>query len=302
MNDIRKDFLIQRYSIISETRGNRPYHFDHKKSNEKKGQVCFFCPGNEKLTPPTVMQYPKSGQWEIRVFRNKFPALKPPKGDHEVLVETNKHGKNIEDLGVEHILEVFRMYEKRRIALAKKYKYVAIFKNVGHKAGASLPHSHSQILAGNFIPPIVSEERDASEKYYRKWHRCAWCDEIKKIDGKRIVINSKHAIAVTAEAPRYSYETWVMPKKHVGNFSELGIEGAQDFCSVLKEVLNKMKALGVPAYNYSVHDAQRGNKKSYHYHLEIIPRVANHAGYELGTGAYIIDVSPEVAAKMLRQA
>jgi len=107
MGQIRKDFLLERYSIISKVRGARPQQYHHK-AGEKGGSLCFFCPGNEHTTPPTIDCVPKSGKWEIRVFRNKFPALKPPQGDHEIVVETNLHKGTIQDLPPETATRFYR--------------------------------------------------------------------------------------------------------------------------------------------------------------------------------------------------
>lgn len=324
MAQVRKDFLLDRYAVISEKRSARPHDFKSKPISGTPSMPvsgahpatpaqgapvmpaapivgnydpkCFFCLGNESLTPPTIDQYPAKGPWEIRVFLNKFAALKPPLGQHEVLVDVKEHGKDLKDLAPEQIVQVFKMYEKRRVALEKKYKHVAIFKNVGKEGGASLSHSHTQLLASQFLPPIIAQETEASKKHYLKWHRCAWCDEIKKA-GKRVALETKHTILIAANAPRFNNEAWVLPKRHVGNFSDLKPEEALDFCSVLKTALGKVATLKDPAtYNYAVHHAQRG-AKFFHFHVEIMPRVAIHAGYELGEGAFIVSVSPEDAAK-----
>ncbi len=297
----RKDFLLERYSIISEARGSRPQQFHHKPSGEKRGQLCFFCPGNENTTPPTIDRVPKSGKWEIRVFRNKFPALKPPQGDHEIVVETPKHKGTIQDLPPEKILEVFRMLEKRRKSLGKRYKHVSIFKNWGEEAGASLPHSHTQIIASSIVPTLFAAEQEAARAYRKKWHRCAWCDELKKLDSKRIAAETGHSIAVTANAPRFPYELWIMPKAHNGNFSNLDAEEALDFCALLKRMLSKMAdGMNNPPYNMVMHYSKKARDDAYHLHLEIMPRLSTHAGYELGEGVYIVNVSPETAARFYR--
>jgi UDPglucose--hexose-1-phosphate uridylyltransferase len=283
---VEKDFLLERYSVISESRSKRPHHFE--KSAEKSDGVCFFCPGNEKLTPPTLDRYPETGDWKIRVFRNKFPALCPPLGDHEIIVETEKHGKGIEDLSADELVKVFEMYEKRRKLLEAKYKHVSIFKNVGRDAGASLPHSHTQILATDFVPRIVAAELKAARAYKQKNKSCPWCNLTLSINEKLIAHESNDSIAFAAQAPRFSYELWLMPKRHVANFSELTKEEALDFCSIIKKVLTKAKEFG--SYNIAFHHG-------FHFHLELLPRVAKHAGFELGDGAYIIDVAPEDAAK-----
>jgi UDPglucose--hexose-1-phosphate uridylyltransferase len=298
MGHLRKDFLLERYSIISETRGKRPQHFDTR-ATSKRGQVCFFCPGNEKLTPPTIDRYPEKGDWQIRVFRNKFPALSPPEGDHEIIVESGKHNKQLHDLKCEELYQAMLMYEKRRLALLKKFKHVSIFKNFGKEAGASLPHSHTQVLASDFQSSIEAQETQASKNYYNKWHRCPWCDYIEKIDGKRVACKSKHSVAITANAPRFPYEVWVMPRRHVATFSELSHEEKLDFCDSLKKILMRVsKDMG--PYNFVVHWGKTGDRKFFHFHIEIMPRLSTHAGYELGSGVFIIDTSPETAAKFFR--
>ncbi len=300
MGRIRKDFLLERYSIISEVRGARPQQYHYKTARVKSGQVCFFCPGNEHMTPPTIDRFPKTGPWEIRVFRNKFPALRPPQGDHEIVVETNIHRKGMQDLPADKLVQVFQMLEKRRLALGKKYKHVSIFKNYGREAGASLPHSHIQIIASNIIPTIVAQEQEAARRYFRKWHRCAWCDELKKLDRKRIAAETHHSIAVAANAPRFPYELWLMPRRHCGNFSNLDSEEALDLCRTLKRMLQKLGELGKPPYNLVFHYSKKTRDDSYHFHLELMPRLSTHAGYELGDGVYIVNVSPETAARFYR--
>lgn len=300
MENIRRDFLIERYSIISPIRGERPQQFP--KPREKKGQVCFFCPGNEKLTPPTLDRFPRGGPWQIRVFRNKFPALKPPKGDHEIVVDTSQHGKELEDLEPERILQALRMYEKRRKFLETKHKYVSVFKNKGKEAGASLLHSHAQLIAGPLVPSVVARENEASRAHYKRWHRCAWCDYIDGIGRDKKAAETQDTIAVTANAPRFPYEVWLMPKAHARNFSDLGPSEALDFCAMLKEILLKLRGeMGHVPYNLAFHHSQKGNGKWYHFHVEVLPRVSTHAGYELGEGAYISAVSPEAAARFYRR-
>ncbi len=299
MGQIRKDFLLERYSVISESRSGRPTHF-HPRHEEKKTE-CFFCPGNERLTPPTIDRHPKRGDWDIRVFRNKFPVFRPPQGDHEIVVETPRHGNGIEDLKLEHLAEVFHMLEKRRKALEKKHRYASIFKNQGREAGASLPHSHTQILAGPLVPTTVAQEDEAARRYYEKWHRCPWCDYVRKLGEDRIAFETGSAVAVTPDAPRFPYEVWIMPKEHRGNLSDMPHTEMLEFCLVLKDSLAKLAGeMGKPVYNFALHHAMRGNAKRYHAHLELLPRLATHAGYELGEGVYISELSPESAARFYR--
>ena len=163
-----------------------------------------------------------------------------------------------------------------------------------------MPHSHTQLLATNIVPPIPRQEAEAAKRHYDKWHRCSWCDYIEKADKKRVAFETKNTIAITANAPRFGYETWIMPKGHAGNFSDLSQNEALDFCKVLQKTLAKLtKDLGCKPYNLAIHHAKKG-EKFFHFHVEVLPRSATHAGYELGEGAYIVDVSPEDAAKFFR--
>jgi UDPglucose--hexose-1-phosphate uridylyltransferase len=306
MAQIRKDFLLDRFSIISELRGKRPHHFEPL--SKEKDTTCFFCPGNEKLTPPTIDIYPKDSKigknadWRIRVFRNKFPALKPKKGDHEIIVETPEHGQPIEELSPEDLVPVFLMYERRRMSLENKYKYAFIFKNSGREAGASLPHSHTQILASDEIPPVIAQEAKASKDYYKKKGNCPWCDYLGRISRRQTISSNSSALAFCPDAPRFSFESWVMPKEHAGTFSDLDEKQQLDLCGLLKEtIISIKKVLGEVPYNMVLHHAPKGNPKNYHFHIEILPRAATHAGFELGGGAYIISRSPESASKLLRK-
>jgi UDPglucose--hexose-1-phosphate uridylyltransferase len=121
-----------------------------------------------------------------------------------------------------------------------------------------------------------------------------------KADKKRVCFETKKTVAIAPNAPRFSYEVWVMPKRHVGNFSDLKHDEMLDFCSIMKKALAKVaKDLGCPSYNFVLHRARRG-ERFVHFHVEIMPRTATHAGYELGEGAYIVDISPETAAKFFR--
>jgi len=132
----------------------------------------------------------------------------------------------------------------------------------------------------------------------KKKKNCPWCDYITN-SKKCTAGETENAIAITANAPRFSYEVWLMPKTHVSTFSELSEKEALDFCTLLKKILLKLSKELEPSYNYVIHHSPKKNKK-FHFHLEILPRMANHAGYELGNGAYIIDITPETAAKFYR--
>ncbi len=292
---IRRDSLLGRVSIIAEGRNKRPHEDSRVVVREKK--ICFFCPGNEALTPPTISRFPSSGQWQIRVFRNKFPALEPPLGDHEIIVETEHHEKSLEDLSTDRIVHVFQMWKERAEVLSQKYKHVSIFKNFGPEAGASLHHSHSQIIASNFTPPLLGLEASSSQKYHHREGSCPWCDKLKLADLEgRVGLTDSRAVSITPEAPRFPYEVWIVPKKHIPTLSNLKNPDLRSMASLLKKILLRLKALGSVSYNMVLHSAPPGAEEYMHFHIEILPRIGKHAAYELGEGVYIVSVSPEEAA------
>jgi len=300
-SSIRKDFLIDRYSIVAEGRGGRPVHFG-KENNESKRKICFFCPGNENLTPPEITRVGDSDTWTIRVFNNKFPALTPPEGKHEIIVDTNRHGAEIEQLGDKQMRAVFDMYEERRQELEKEFMYVSIFKNRGKEAGASLPHSHTQVLAMSTLPHLVARENERAEEYYYTKGECPFCNYIESVKRSRVAIKTDSVVAITSNAPRFPYELWLFPKKHVANFSGLTDEEKIDFLSILKSALRKLnKVFGNPPYNFYLHNAPKGSESWYHFHLELLPRLSSYAGFELGSEVYICTVSPESAAKFYKK-
>ncbi|MBN2518692.1 MAG: galactose-1-phosphate uridylyltransferase [Candidatus Altiarchaeota archaeon] len=302
-NSIRKDFLIDRYAIIAEGRGSRPVQFE-KNNAESVGKVCFFCPGNEHLTPPEITRTAADigNGWSVRVFSNKFPALQPPEGSHEIIVDTNRHGVELGDMPEGDIRSLFEMYEQRRIELEKEFMYVSIFKNKGREAGASLSHSHSQLIAMYMLPHLVAKENEKAEQHYYTKGSCPFCDYISTIDKKRVAFETDSVIAITPNAPRYPYELWIFPKKHVANFSGLDDNAKSDFLSTLKKALKKLDKLsGSPPYNFYLHNSPKGSERWYHFHLELLPRLSTYAGFELGSEVYICTVPPDMAAQFYRE-
>ncbi len=312
---LRKDYILDRWVIISEKRGKRPHEF--KKSKEKhksKDKDCFFCPGNEELTPKEIYRRnDNKGKWKIRVIPNKFAAVdiksktknKQKKhikeinayGYHEVLIETNKHNKQLWDLDEKEIAEVLEVYNLRikELEKDKNIKYVTIFKNHGKEAGTSLVHSHSQIVAYNKIPKTIKDKLKASKKY----KNCPYCKIIKKESkSKRKCFENNNFIAFAPFASRFNYEVWLMPKKHIKKLEQLDKKQTRDMAKILKKVLEKLKKINC-SYNFYIHYAP--GKTDLHLSLEICPRIAKWAGFETSTGDIINVIAPETAAKFYRK-
>ncbi len=316
MNELRKDYLLDRWVIIAIDRGKRPTDFIQKPGIEEP-KTCFFCPGSEHMTPPEIDRVEKDGGWIIRCFPNKFPATKTELGDvkenllvsqpaygrHEVIVETPNHDEHLNELSVEHIVKVLDMYSSRVNELKKddRIKYVMIFKNQGMVAGASLEHSHTQLIALPMAPKLVREETEASRKYMKAKGGCPLCDIWRhEAESDRLILEDEHTISFAPFASRFPFEVWIMPKRHIRSLDEFRDEEKQSFAKMLKDILMRLNSnLNKPPYNFWLHISPDG--EDLHLHLELAPRLANFAGMELGSEIVINVMSPELAARYYKE-
>jgi UDPglucose--hexose-1-phosphate uridylyltransferase len=295
----------------------------------KGGGFCPFCPGNEDKTPPEILAVRSNDSqrdvpgWEIRVVPNKFPALQIEgelyrKGDgiydmmngigaHEVVIETPNHAADLADLSEKHIGDILLIFRDRSLDLKRdlRFKYILIFKNHGVAAGASLEHTHSQLIATPIIPKRVMEELEGCRRFYSYKERCIFCDIIRQEvqSQKRVVATFESYITIEPFAPRFPYETWILPHQHYSHFESMPDEMYHELATVLKDALIRInKALGYPPFNFILHTSpiQESAYLEYHWHLEIIPKLSNVAGFEWGSGFYINTTPPEIAAKYLR--
>jgi len=326
--ELRKDPVIGRWVIIATERKKRPSDFVN--TDERcvfDPSTCPFCEGNEKKTPPEIMAYRNgtpsdSSGWSIRVVPNKFPALAIEGemdrmgdgmfdkmngvGAHEVIIETPTHVCNYDSLPVHEVNNIVSAYRERMRDLKgdPRFKYVLIFKNKGRDAGASLEHTHSQLIALPIVPKRVVEELEGSKEYYRFKERCVFCDILRQEmkDDVRVVFENQEFVCISPYAPKSPFETWILPKKHQSCFEFL--EDAQ--IPYLAEILHRLmikinEVLGDPPFNYIVHTAPlHEDPVHYHWHIEIMPKLTQVAGFEWGSGFYINPAPPEDAAQALR--
>jgi len=329
VSQLRRDPVTGRWIIVDITKPKGPDGFDLK-PQVKKGGTCPFCVGNEKMTPPEVEAIrdadskPDTKGWSVRVVPNKFPALKMEGsldkrgiglydasdgvGAHEVIIETPDHYKDLADLSQDEIKKVIFKYRSRSLDLEKdpRFKYILIFKNHGEPAGASLEHSHSQLVALPIVPKRVKEELEGASNYLRYRERCVFCDMVhqESHDKIRLISQNEHFVAFCPFVPRFAFETWIVPKTHNQNFKSIDDKRIEDMASILKDTLVRLKkVLNDPPYNFIIHTApiRDGSSEDFHWHLEIMPKLTNVAGFEWGSGFYINPTSPEVAAKYLKE-
>jgi len=329
MPDLRKDPIVGRWVIIATSRAKRPHDFDTSPQREKD-RFCPFCEGNEHATPDEILAYRRSGTepnregWRVRVFPNKFPALVVEgelnkRGDgiydmmrgvgaHEVIVESPEHLISTSELSEAQLREVLWVYRDRLVDLKKdpRFVYGMIFKNVGAAAGASLEHTHSQLIVTPIVPISVWEEMTGSLEFFNYRGRCVYCDMIQQelASEKRVVLDTPGFLALAPFASRFPFETWILPKTHASHYENLQKNEVDELSGVLRQVIAKVEAaLDQPAYNYIIHTAPFDTQElaHYHWHIEIIPSLTKTAGFEWGTGFYINPVPPEQAAAFLRE-
>ena len=328
MPELRKDPITGRWVIISSDRGKRPTEFADQRT-KKRGGFCPFCAGNERTTPHEVLAYRENGQpngpgWRLRVVPNKFPALQIEGdlskqgegifdkmnglGAHEVIIENPDHNATLATLPGKAMEEVLWAYRDRMEDLKKdkRFQYTLIFKNEGLIAGATLEHSHSQLIALPIVPIQVQEEIDGCRKHYNLKERCIFCDIIRQEmqSRNRIVMETQAFIALAPFAPRFPFETWIMPKRHISCYSCSTKDDFKDLAFLLQDTLRRLdKALSFPPYNYIIHTSPFKEEINdyYHWHIELMPKLTNVAGFEWGSGFYINPTPPEEAAKFLRE-
>jgi UDPglucose--hexose-1-phosphate uridylyltransferase len=261
--ELRKDPVTGRWVIIATDRARRPSDFSHEPVPPPGARFCPFCYGNEQKTPPEILAYRREGGsngpgWSVRVVPNKFPVLGIEgelnrQGDgmfdrmngigaHEVIIETPDHNTNMAEMPEKQLEEVLYAYRDRILDLKRdfRFRYIVVFKNFGEAAGASLEHPHSQLIALPVIPKRVKEEVDGAKLYFDFKERCVYCDIMRQEEtsGVRLVIETERFVALEPYAPRFPFETWIMPRRHESHFENSDPASLQNLAWVLQHPIH----------------------------------------------------------------
>lgn len=352
IREIRINPVIPGESVLVATaRRMRPKQDEEKLSRDARPHVekCPFCSGNEHMTPPPIATFTaddSSADWSVRIVENLYPVLGDDMtnpnlsfglqqtidgyGRHEVIIDHHDHGICIHQMSEEHLALLFSAYKKRVQELYdsdSRLKYVLVFKNFGPAAGASIPHTHSQIIAMPVIPENVHLEVENSRNFYRKNNQCIFCTLIdealtyeatiydresgevqRKINvGQYVVERGEQFIAIKPFASRFEWEVHILPLSHQSDFLEVDESGLADLSRVMKRTMTRLdRVLDGAQYNYFLHSIPHDNDSrdcapSYHWHIEICPRTSIPSGFELGSGLFVNTLAPELAAKQLRE-
>jgi UDPglucose--hexose-1-phosphate uridylyltransferase len=336
-NEMRKDYLLDRWVVIATKRKRRPTDFV-KEIEEKRAGICPFCLGNEHMTPPAFLVYLpfndgikrerdqdafRHKNWLIRCVPNLYPAFTPPEngendelkegilsaqalGHHEILIESPIHEEHPSVARVSQLIHIINAYFDRLKDLSTRpyVKYVSIFRNHGLDAGASLSHPHSQIISTPLTPRVIEEELEASKNFWTENEKCVFCDIIRKeADGPRFIWENKTFFVFAPWASVHPFEFWIFPKKHQSTLLNIVNEETEALAETLRVCFGGLRSLlNDPSYNFGFHMAPTGGSQNhYHWHLEVYPRLTVWAGFEKSTGMFINVISPEDAAASLKE-
>lgn len=330
MSEIRKDPASPTWVIIATERGKRPWDFQTKRAPTVSENRCDLCQ-EMRLGPAESETWPgeldEQGRWLTRVLINKYPALSPEAtleqfsfsdlyhelsgvGGAEVIVESPNHQDDLAHISSHQMEAVVRTYAGRYMDwhADSRIAYLLVFKNHGVEAGASLTHPHSQAIATPLIPSWITQELEEALDYHEREGECVYCRIIeteKQSDPNRIVLENGSMICLVPFAARFPAEMKILPKKHMSEFEDMDAGEVVDLAEIMTAMGKKLsKLLADPPFNYLIHVSplKTPGLDYYHWHIEVIPRVAIPAGFEWGTGIYINSLAPEEAARGLRQA
>jgi UDPglucose--hexose-1-phosphate uridylyltransferase len=225
-----------------------------------------------------------------------------------VVIETPEHSRDLSELTDAQVTEVLFAFKARVLDLRNdmRFRYVLIFKNHGSAAGATLEHTHSQLIALPVTPRQVADEIEGARRHHEHRERCIYCDIVgqERKDRSRLVHENEEFVVFEPWAPRSPFETWIVPRRHESNFEAETKERLAFAAQALRITLAKlMTGLGRPAYNFIVHTnpLRDPSSASYHWHIEVVPALTQVAGFEWGSGFHINPVPPEEAAEFLRK-
>ena len=328
MSSLRKDPCTGRWVVLE----------DPGQAVSAPHAECPFCSGHEGMTPPEIAAWGTQGRspnqpgWRVRVVANLRPAMRIEEplarraewmydtvsgtGAHEVVIETPDHRRRLSELSQDHIALVLTAWSERIRDLKRdrRIRSVFVFKNQGLMAGAALPeHAHSQVIGLPVTPKALKEILQGARAHYQLKERCVFCDILREEleREQRLVATSDAFVAMTPFASRHAYECWVLPRKHSPDFETIDTQALLELAGLMKSLLGGLEAsLPEPAFNLFLYSGPNRDRRpgywttleqDFHWHIVILPRPDQVAGFEVGTGFYSNRVSPEQAAAELRR-
>lgn len=338
MSELRWDPLAGEWALIATERGLRPSDFaPGPRPSASPKTPCPFCLILAGRGPATLIAERRTRGDRVLVVANRFPALSVEAsgerrgvgpydlvdgvGAHEVVIETTGHDAAFATLSIDHLTEVLLAWRDRvgDLLRDRRIHHVQVFKNEGPRAGATLEHAHSQVLAAPIRPPRVMRRMALASEHWQRKERCLLCDIIhhETTDKARVIEVSGGVgagfLAWCPYASRHPFEVWIAPRRHSPDFTLLGADEARELARIVKHVLQSLDAallgadvnlllsLAPSAKSFTrERDGLEHLELWWHWHLELVPRITSYGGYELATGVVINPTAPEDAAEHLR--
>lgn len=320
IGQLRFDPLVNEWIAISAHRQNRIFL--------PPKELCPLCPSKDDL----LTEIPES-DFEVVVFDNRSPALRPPVGDYalpdyagpetdlaqaigkcEVVCFTADHGQSFCELSPSQVRILLEAWRDRTSELSKEsyIQHIAPFENRGEEIGVTLHHPHGQIYAYSYLPPRVEKMLAAAKRYKEEFGRVLFDDILKRelTEKVRIVAQNEHWVAYVPFAARYPFEIHLAPLAPVADLTELSPAQCDSFPEIALEITKRLDGVfGIPmAYIAAWHQAPVREGRDLlrlHWQITSIRRAPGKlkylAGSESAMGAFIMDVAPEQSAQQLRE-
>jgi UDPglucose--hexose-1-phosphate uridylyltransferase len=326
--ELRKDPITRSWVLVGD---------DIPESAARPSAACRFCPGStEKTQPVSTRSGLRGAVWSARavvhpgaVYHIEGEAERRGQGmydhmstlgAHEVLLENARHDRHLWNADEDEIQQ-FLLLIAQRIQDLKgdaRFRYVSVFKNFGVPAGQEFEHPHSQLTATTFIPRRVLYELRAAYDFYKQKERCVFCDIIAQemTEGQRLVEVRGDFVALCPYASRTPYETWILPRPHDSAFERFALArpaSMRDLGGLIKRTLDRIRSI-TDSFHLVLHTSPNRDHASaslgywktleedYHWHIEILPILASKAKSYTFKEVYYSPVSPESAARRLREA
>ncbi len=326
MPELRQNIITGDWVVVAPERAKRPQDFiktrnphDHPKDD------CPFCVGTEKYRQNKRVRQVASEH--VYVIENRYPAFeenelgestkcyyaeggfyraRPSSGDHEVVV-VKDHDLSLPKFSKTVATDLFQVIRDRFLWIKQHEQVVSLIPiyNHGGEAGASVVHPHAQLFASGIVANTVGREMHGAEHYYDINGSCVYCDMVShELEQRtRLVYENDAFVAINFFASRFPFETWVIPRRHESQFEHATNTHLEYLADAMMAVLNRLDTvLHNPSLNFYIHTLPTivDGSASYHWHVEITPRVTTYGGFEIGSDVIINVMPPEAAAAYLR--
>lgn len=276
-------------------------------------EIFALRPNNSKINQPNwtirVIENPDAllEARELKMHSNQMFSYANNSGYQEIIVEHPNPKMSIEDMPLDHLVDILKVYRDRMEKLSAKpgIRHIQLTRNVGKEAGSRYDHPHAQILAVGVRNRWLSEEMNAAKTYYKEHQSCLFCDVLEtELSAKeRLISANENFVAISPYAAKTPFETWILPKRHDSNFSSIKSTSLKDLASLLKDVIRAINgSLNYPPYNLMLHTLPIKGENRYHWHIELLPRLTKRSGFDWSSGFYVNPTPPEDATKILKEA